>query len=115
MKNIKTKLPRNAQCALYKFILLPVIEYCDIIFDNSTIKAALAHENVQRRAALACTGAYKHTSTDRLLLELNCIPLRQRRRPINRKLVMLYNIIHGVPDSNLAKTQRCRLSSAQFW
>ena len=27
MKNIKTKLPRNAQCALYKSMLLPVIEY----------------------------------------------------------------------------------------
>ena len=69
-------------------MLLPVIEYCDSIFDNYTIRAALALENVQRRAALACTGAYKHTSNDRLLLELKWIPLRQRRT--NHKLNMLY-------------------------
>ena len=53
MNTIKTKLPRNALCALYKSMLLPVIEYCDIIFDNCTIRAAPALENVQRRAALA--------------------------------------------------------------
>ena len=99
MNNIKTKLPRNALCALYKSMLLPVIEYCDVIFDNCTIRAALALENVQRRAALACTGAYKHTSNDRLLLELNWIPLRQRRT--NHKLVILYKIIHGLAPSYL--------------
>ena len=99
MNNIKTKLPRNALCALYKSMLLPVIEYCDVIFDNCTIRAALALENVQRRAALACTGANKHTSNDRLLLELNWIPLRQRRT--NHKLVILYKIIHGLAPSYL--------------
>ena len=99
MNNIKTKLPRNALCALYKSMLLPVIEYCDVIFDNCTIRAALALENVQRWAALACTGAYKHTSNDRLLLELNWIPLRQRRT--NHKLVILYKIIHGLAPSYL--------------
>ena len=99
MNNIKTKLPRNALCALYKSMLLPVIEYCDVIFDNCTIRAALALENVQRRAALACTGAYKHTSNDRLLLELNWIPLRQKRT--NHKLVILYKIIHGLAPSYL--------------
>ena len=100
MNNIKTKLPRNALCALYKSMYLPVIEYCDIIFDNCTIRAALALENPQRRAALACTGAYKHTSNDRLLLELNWIPLRQRRT--NHELVMLYNrTIHGLAPSYL--------------
>ena len=36
---------------------------------------ALDFKNAQWRAALACTGAYKHTSTGRLLLELNWIPL----------------------------------------
>ena len=52
MDNIKTKLPRNALCALYKSMLLPVIEYCYIIFDKCTIRAALGHENVQRRARI---------------------------------------------------------------
>ena len=99
MNNIKTKLPRNALCALYKSMLLPVIEYCYIIFDNCTIRAALALENVQRQVALACTGAYKHTSNDRLLLELNWIPLRQRRT--NHKRVMLYKIIHELAPSYL--------------
>ena len=78
---------------------MPVIEYCDIIFDNCTVRAALALENVQRRAALACTGAYRHTSNDRLPAEVNRIPLRQRRT--NHTLFMIYKIIHGIAPSYL--------------
>ena len=78
MSSIKMKLPRNSLCALYKSMLLPVTEYFDIIIDNCTVRAALALENIQRQAARACTGAYRHTSNDRLLAELNWIPLRQR-------------------------------------
>ena len=93
------KLPRNSLCALFKSMLLPVIEYCDIISDKCTVRAALSLENVQRRAALACTGAYRHTSNDRLLAELNWLPLRQRRT--NHKLLMIYKIIHGIAPSYL--------------
>ena len=104
MNNIKTKLPRNALCALYKSYIAAC--HCDIIFDNCTIRAALAFENVQRRAALACKLQVhiKHTSTDRLLLEPNWIPLRQRRT--NHKLVMLYKIIHWLDPSNLTTRPR---------
>ena len=100
MNNNQTKLPRNALCALYKSTLLPVIEYYDIIFDNCTVRAALAIENVQRRDALAYVQV--HISTPALivkLLELNWIPLRQRRT--THKLVMLCKIIHRLAPSYL--------------
>ena len=114
--SIRMKLPRNSLCALYKSMMLPVIKYYDIIFDNCTVRAALALENAQRRAALACTGTYSHTSKNRLLAELNWLPLRQTRT--NHKLLMIYKLIHGIVPSYLTavlpRLKRSRLPSEKF-
>ena len=99
MNRIKMKIPRSSLCTLYKTMILPIIEYCDIIYDNCTVREALALENVQRRAALVCTGAYKHTNTDCLLAELDWLPLRVRRT--SHKLCMLFKIVRGLSPSYL--------------
>jgi hypothetical protein len=96
---VRFKLPRRSLCSLYKTMVLPIIEYCDIIYDNCTIKKSLALENVQRRAALICTGAYRHTGNDSLLAELGWQPLRIRRQ--THKLVLLFKILHSLTPSYL--------------
>ena len=91
LNRVRLKLPRGTLCSLYKSMVLPIIEYCDIIFDNCTVRDSIAIEQVQRRvapgrapesgdspprsasggftcgakrrAALVCTGAYRHTSS----------------------------------------------------
>ena len=67
LNNIKFLLPRRSLSSLYTTMVLPMIEYCDVIYDSCTVRNALDLENVQRRAALVCTGAYRHTSNDALL------------------------------------------------
>lgn len=91
INNVKHLLPRRSLCSLYTTMVLPVIEYCDVVYDNCTIADSLAIERVQRRAALMCTGAYRHTSTDSLLADLGWQPLRIRREI--HKLGLLYKIL----------------------
>ncbi len=94
INNIKLLLPRRSLCSLYTTMVLPIIEYCDIIYDNCTVRNALDLENTQRRAALVCTGAYRHTSNDALLAELGWQPLRIRRQV--HKLCLFFKIINNL-------------------
>lgn len=102
INQVKYLLPRRSLCSLYTNMVLPIIEYCDIIYDNCTIRDSLALENIQRRAALMCTGAYRHTSNDSLLAELGWQPLRIRRQI--HKLCMFYKIMTGLTPDYLSQT-----------
>ena len=75
-------------------MVLPIIEYCDITYDNCTVRELIAIEQVQRRAALVCTGAYRHTSSDRLLAELGWQSLRTRR--LTHTLIQLCKMTHQI-------------------
>ena len=94
LNRVRLKLPRGTLCSLYKSMVLPIIKYCDIIYDNCTVRDSIAIEQVQRRAALVCTGAYRHTSSDRLLAELGWQSLRTRR--LNHKLIQLFKMTHQI-------------------
>ena len=75
-------------------MVLPIIEFCDNIYDNCTVWDSIAIEQVQRRASLVCTGAYRHTSSDRLLAKLFWQSLRKRR--LNHKLITLFKMTHQI-------------------
>ena len=90
MNFVKHSLPRSGLSSLYKTMILPILEYCDIIYDNCTVRESAAFEQVQGRAALVCTVAYKHTHTDLLLAELGWLPLKERRD--NHKLCTLFKM-----------------------
>ena len=48
-------------------MIRPILEYGSIIYDGSPDIYLNRLENVQRQAALTCTGAYKHTKHTILL------------------------------------------------
>jgi hypothetical protein len=56
------------------------LDYCDIIYDACTKEEASVLESIQRKAAVICTGAFRRTSTRRLLHELGWETLGTRRR-----------------------------------
>ena len=58
-------------------------------------------EKIQRRAAIACTRAYKHTSYNALLHELNWESLTNRR-PMHR-LILYYKNSHNMVPNYLIK------------
>jgi hypothetical protein len=63
-------LPRNTLERTYLTMIRPVLEYADIIYDNTTFEYKQKLEHIQRRAGLTCTGAYRHTEHRTLLKEL---------------------------------------------
>ena len=106
LSRVKYKLPRFSLCSIYKTLVRPIIEYCNVIYDNCTMNESMELEKVQRCAALVCTGAYRHTKTELLLAELGWQPLTVRHK--NHKLILLYKIVNGkCPDYLTAILPSC--------
>ena len=83
-------LPRRALEDMYLTFMRPIIEYGCTIYDNCSVGQTNRLERIQRRAALACTRAYAHTSHNMLLRELGWNKLSERREYL--KLCMFYRI-----------------------
>jgi hypothetical protein len=75
-------------------MIRPLLEYGDVIYDGSADFHLKKLEDVQRQAALACTGAYRHTKHDVLLDELGWPPLALRRK--NHRMSQMYKIQMGL-------------------
>ena len=103
-------------------MIRPILEYADIIFDNCSNYLSNRLEAVQRRAAIICTGAYRHTEHQTLLTELGWDSLQIRRQ--HRKLIHYFKITKGLTppylqtylpvltnstiNYNLRRTHNCR-------
>ena len=83
-------LPRMALERIYISMIRPILEYGDILYDNCSLNMSQKLEKIQRRAAIACTGAYRHTSYQSLLTELNWHSLSSRRQ--SNRLIQYYKI-----------------------
>ena len=81
------------QMSMYYISSIHPIEYASVVFDNLSNQDNLRLENVQRRAALVCTGALKSTESLKLLTDLEWESLQSRRN--RAKLILLYKIMHG--------------------
>ena len=75
-------------------MIRPILEYGHLLYDNCSSSSAQLIEKIQRQSALACTGAYRHTSHSALLTELNWEPLATRRQHF--KLFTYYKIYHHI-------------------
>jgi hypothetical protein len=90
---LRYKLPRSSLEKIYTTMIRPILEYGDVIYDNIPIYLSEKLENVQRRAALICTGAYRHTEHVKLLKEVGWESLSTRRQ--TRRLCVYYNLLNG--------------------
>ena len=87
-------LPRPVLNTLYLTMVRPVLEYCDVVYDNSPAYLKLVLESVQRKAAIICSGAYRHTETKLLLRDLSWNTLGDRR--LIHKLTLFYKIYYQI-------------------
>jgi hypothetical protein len=93
LKRLQYCLPRSALTKIYTTMIRPIIEYGEVIYDNLTLSRSNQLELIQRRAALICTGAYKHTEHLILLKELGWEPLADRRK--QHRLTAYYKLLKG--------------------
>jgi hypothetical protein len=99
LRRISRDVPRQCLEILYKSMIRPILEYADIIYDGSNDIQLKRVESTQRQAALACTGAYKHTRHENLLEELGWPPLEARRK--HHRLNVMFKIQNGLTPNYL--------------
>ncbi len=94
IKRISHIITRRAKITLYQTLVLPVLEYGSVLYDNCTTILKNRVEQIQRKAAIICTGAFRITSYTRLLEELGWNSLDDRRSMARR--LMLYKMNHDL-------------------
>ena len=107
MWRLNNDLPRYAVEAIYLSYIRPQLEYASIIYNNCTQEQSKRLEACQRRAAIACTRAYKRTSTTRLLKELGWPRLETRRTYFSQ--LLLFKIANNLtpPYLKMLLPRRC--------
>ena len=112
IKHLRPYLPLKALDQIYKMHIRPHFDYCDIIYHipvimhefNSSLTLNYQMnilEKTQYQAALAISGAWKGTNTDKIYEELGWESLDQRR--FFRRLTMFYKIINNLTPDYLRK------------
>ncbi len=100
ISRIRLLITRKARETLYKSLVMPILEYGGVIFDNCTLYLKQRLESIHRRGAIICTCAFRITSTDKLLDELGWNSLEQRRKLA--RLSLFYKMSHvPCPANNL--------------
>ena len=91
-------LRRNARnlsfeqkCSVYLCIIRPKIEFASVLYDNCSLSYALKLEQLQRKAALVCSGANIRTE-NKLLLNFLCWDTLGTRRNV-AKLNLFYSMV----------------------
>ena len=80
IRRIRFLITRKARVTLYNSLVLPLLEYGHVIFDNCTLYLKQRLESLHRQAAIVCTCAFRITSYNKLLEELGWNTLKQRRK-----------------------------------
>jgi hypothetical protein len=94
LRRISRDVPRKCLEILYKAMIRPILEYAGVIFDGCADNQLDRLETVQRQAALSCTGAYRHTSHEKLLEELGWPLLLTRRK--QHRMNLMFKIQHNL-------------------
>ena len=94
LKGLKFKLSRNTLERLYKFLVRPVMEFADVVWDGCTESECDLFEHVQYETAKIVTGAIKGTSKHRLALEFGWQEMRSRRAV--HKVMLYYKIVNNL-------------------
>ena len=71
-------------------MILPIIDYMCVIYDNLPLILINKLDNVHRRAAIICCGAQPQTETSKLLVDLGWTRLQARRTYL--KMIYFYKI-----------------------
>ena len=79
IKRLSNTLPRNSLSIIYKSLIRPHLDYCDIYDQPNNESFCTKIEHLQFNAALAITGAMKGASQTKLYKELGLESLKFRK------------------------------------
>ena len=93
LQSLKFALSRKSLEHIYLTMILPILDYGDIIYDNCSAKDSKSLDVLHTRAARIVSGAAASSNTQRLLdEELGWEGLKSRRQ--RHKLCLFYRIVN---------------------
>ena len=113
IKHVSPYLPVKTLDQIYKMHVRPHLDYCDVIFHTPVITHEFDSsltlnyqmnimEKTQYQAALAVSGCWKGTNTDKIYEQLGWESLDQRR--FFRRLVTFYKIMNNMTPAYLKQS-----------
>ena len=84
---------------MYTSFILPLLEYCDSVWDNASLESKKKLDGIHIEAGRIISGTTKLCSIEKLLVELGWDTLQSRHN--KHKLVTFYKIIHGLSPNYL--------------
>ena len=99
LKKIKTFVPTSNLISVYQSIVEPYLDYCSVVWDDSSDKLTDKLQILQNRVALVITGADYRTPSSDLLNKLGWSSLKEKRN--KQKAPMMFKIMNGVTPANL--------------
>ena len=97
LRQVKHSLPLHTKNLLYRALVLPIVEYCSVVWDPSTAILKAKLERVQNYAAHLILDKPPWTSSEKLRNTLNWQTLEERRCFRHAKLT--YKILSRHPPS----------------
>ena len=92
MRRLKLQLNRKSLQTVYFFIVRPIIEYADTVWNNCTQYESNELEKIQNKAARIVKGATRMTSVESLLTETGWETLSARRNKHKQVYKMKNNL-----------------------
>ena len=100
IKRLPSAITPVTKLHIYTSFIRPILEYGSVLFDGCTEALSAKIEHTQRQALLAITRAYRHTSQQKLLLELGLKPLSDRRE--TSKLLLVFKMKNSLTPKYLS-------------
>ena len=79
LKSLKFRVSRKALERMYTSFILPLLEYCDSVWDNASSDSKKKLDAIHIEAGRIISGATKLCSIEKLIVELGCGTLQSRR------------------------------------
>ena len=99
LRSLKFRVSRKALERMYTSFILPLLEYCDSVWDNASSDAKKKLDAIHIEAGRIISGATKLCSIEKLLVELGWDTLQSRRD--KHKLIIFFKITHGLSPNYL--------------
>ena len=114
-------LPKNVMETLYKSLVQPLLDYCDVAWSPGALKQVDKLERVQKLAARIVLGAPSTARTVELYKTLNWSTLDQRRR--YHTATYVFKVLNGLSppylqntfELSVHKTKRCLRNSYRIY
>ena len=77
---------------MYNTTILPLFDYCDVVWDSCNFTSSIKLQRLQNRSAKVITRTDNATPSEDVLQQLNCDKLEDRRRL--HKVIPMYKCLH---------------------